>query len=196
MRHNPFILKINFKFIMPMPYMSDEIFAVVNERDEVIDYRPRAEIHRLHLRHRAVHIWVFNQRSELLLQKRSLRKDCSPGLWDSSAAGHVDRGEDYDACARRELAEELGITPAPTALRRWFKIDACADTGWEFVWVYACRSEGPFQHNTDEIDALAWLTLEQLAQTLKRHPGSYAGTVPLIMERLSRDPAILDSLPS
>ncbi len=174
--------------------MNGEIFAVVNERDEVIDYRPRAEIHRLHLRHRATHIWVFNHRKEVLLQKRSLRKDCSPGLWDSSAAGHVDRGEDYDACAQRELHEELGVEASPSMLRRWFKIDACAATGWEFVWVYGCRAEGPFRHNADEIDALRWLALEQLSQSLQREPASYSGTVPLILDRLLRGPALLESM--
>jgi len=160
----------------------------------VVDYRPRSEIHRLRLRHRAVHVWVLNRRGEVLLQKRSLRKDCFPGLWDSSAAGHVDRDEDYDACARRELAEELGIHPHPSVLKRWFKINACPDTGWEFVWCYACRSEGPFKPNADEIDTLKWLTLEQLLQALKQQPDFYAGTVPLILERLLREPIFLDSL--
>ena len=36
-----------------------------------------------------------------------MSKDSSPGLWDSSASGHLDCGEDYDACAVRELREEL-----------------------------------------------------------------------------------------
>src|SRR6185503_11007000 len=101
--------------------MSVEYFDVVNERDEVIDRRSRPDVHRLGLRHRAVHVLVFNRRGELFLQKRSLRKDCFPGAWDSSAAGHLDRGEDYDACALREVREELGITLAQ-APERLFKL--------------------------------------------------------------------------
>jgi hypothetical protein len=46
---------------------------------------------------------------------------------------------------------ELGrVVPSPP--RRIFKIDACADTGWEFVWIYRCQSEGPFSLHPDEID--------------------------------------------
>ena len=62
--------------------MSDEIFDVVNDRDEIVDRRPRGEVHRLGLKHRAVHVLIFNSRGELFLQKRSMKKDCFPGVWD------------------------------------------------------------------------------------------------------------------
>src|SRR5262249_2148180 len=89
--------------------MAEEIFDVVNERDEVIGNRTRAEVHRLGLMHRAVHVLVFNSRGQVLLEKRSMSKVRQPGLWDSSASGHLDRGEAYDACAVRELREEIGL---------------------------------------------------------------------------------------
>src|SRR5689334_24881313 len=89
--------------------MSEEIFDVVNERDEVVDHKPRSEVHRLGLMHRAVHVMVFNRLGQVFLQKRSMSKDRQPGLWDSSASGHLDQGEAYDACAVRELREEIGL---------------------------------------------------------------------------------------
>src|SRR5438105_5048077 len=107
--------------------MSEEIFDVVNERDEVIDRKPRSEVHRRGLLHRAVHVLVFNARGQLFLQKRSMTKDKSPGLWDSSASGHLDTGEDYDACALRELREEIGLRLSACP-RRLFKLDASDET--------------------------------------------------------------------
>src|SRR5208282_5531965 len=92
--------------------MNDEIFDIVNDRDEVIGRMPRARVHREGLKHRAVHVLVFNGRGEIFLQKRSMTKDTFPGAWDSSASGHVDSGEDYDACAARELREEIGLALA------------------------------------------------------------------------------------
>ena len=68
----------------------------------------RREVHATGLWHRAVHILVFDGTGRVLLQKRSMLKDLSPGLWDSSCSGHLDAGEDYDAAAIRELAEEIG----------------------------------------------------------------------------------------
>ena len=87
--------------------MSEEIFDVVDENDQVIDQRTRSEVHRLGLRHRAIHLLVFNAKDELFLQKRSMKKDCFPGKWDSSASGHLDCGEEYDACVFRETRENL-----------------------------------------------------------------------------------------
>ena len=70
-----------------------------------------------------------------------MSKDREPGKWDSSSSGHVDSGEDYDACTVRELREELDLT-VPKTPERLFKIDACAGTDQEFVWVYRCEAKG------------------------------------------------------
>src|SRR5579859_1142995 len=110
--------------------MSEEIFDVVNEHDEVIDHRPRSEVHRRGLMHRAVHVLVFNRQVQVFLQKRSMSKDRQPGLWDSSASGHLDTGETYDACAVRELREEIGLA-LERPPRRLFKLAASSDTDQE-----------------------------------------------------------------
>ncbi len=135
--------------------MSEEIFDIVDERDQVIGQRPRSEVHRVGHKHRAVHVLVFNSRGEVFLQKRSMSKDTHPGVWDSSSSGHVDSGEDYDTCAIRELREEIGlIIDRPP--QRLFKINACLETGQEFVWVYKYQSEGPFVLHPEEIERGDW----------------------------------------
>ncbi|MGC3959153.1 MAG: NUDIX domain-containing protein [Verrucomicrobiota bacterium] len=131
--------------------MSEEIFDIVNDRDEVVGQAPRSEVHAKKLLHRAVHVLVFNSRGQVFLQKRSMLKDTAKGKWDSSSSGHVDSGEDYDPCAVRELREEIGLHLA-MAPERILRIEACADTGQEFVWVYRCQSEGPFTLHPDEIE--------------------------------------------
>ena len=163
--------------------MSEEIFDVVNEQDQVIDQRPRSEVHRRHLWHRAVHVLVFNRKGDLLLQKRSMRKDCFPGTWDSSASGHLDRGEDYDACAVRELKEEIGLSVTQTP-QRLFKISACPETGFEFVWVYRCQSEGPFVVQLEEVDEVRWFSPETINQWIAERPQEFANAFPLIWSRL------------
>lgn len=165
--------------------MNEEIFDVVNDRDEVVDQKPRSEIHRLKLKHRAVHVLVFNSRGELFLQKRSMKKDCFPGTWDSSASGHLDSGESYDACAVRESKEELGLSLAQ-APGRLFKIDACAETGWEFIWIYRCRSEGPFVLHPDEIESGGWFTAPGLDRWLAEKPGEFASGFVLIWREMIR----------
>ena len=162
--------------------MSEEIFAVVNERDEVIGRRPRSEVHRLGLRHRAVHVLVFNSRGRVFLQKRSMNKDRQPGLWDSSTSGHVDSGEDYDACALRELHEEIGLRPG-AAPRRLFKIDAGAETDQEFVWVYHCEAEGPFELNADEIERGGWFAPDEVTCWIEERPKEFADAFRFIWKK-------------
>lgn len=133
----------------------EELFDVVDERDQVVGQAPRRVVHANGWRHRAIHVLVFDARGRVFLHKRSMKKDLFPGRWDSSCAGHVGAGEDYDPTALRELAEELGIKAAPP-LERLFKLDAQDMTGWEFVWVYRLRHDGPFALAPDEIECGDW----------------------------------------
>ena len=159
--------------------MPEEIFDVVNERDEVVGQNTRREVHRLGLKHRAVPVLVFNGRGETFLQKRSMTKDREPGKWDSSSSGHVDSGEDYDACAVRELREEIGLTVAK-APERLFKIVACPETDAEFVCVYRCQAEGPFQLHPDEIERSGWFAPENITRWIAGKPGDFAGAFRLV----------------
>lgn len=164
--------------------MSEEIFDIVNERDEVVGQNTRREVHARGLWHRAVHVLVFNACSEIFLQKRSMKKDTAAGLWDSSSSGHLDSGEDYDACAVRELREEIGLVATGASQpRRLFKIDACAKTGWEFCWVYRCQSEGPFQLHPDEIETGDWFAPEKVSNWVAERPQDFASAFRLVWQK-------------
>jgi len=145
--------------------MNTELLCVVDENDRIIDTCARHIIHATGLRHRAVHILVFNDRGQLFLQKRSMKKDLNGGLWDTSAAGHVDAGEDYDFSALREVEEELGIRIAD-ALELLFKLPAAAATGMEFIQVYRCFHNGPFILAVDEIDEGDWFNVAEIAERI------------------------------
>jgi isopentenyldiphosphate isomerase len=159
--------------------MTEEIFDVVNERDEVIGQRSRREVHRLGLMHRAVHVLVFNSAGRVFLQKRSMTKDRQPGLWDSSASGHVASGEDYDTCTVRELGEEIGLR-LDAAPKRLFKLAACAETDQEHVWVYRCAAEGPFRLQPEEIERGDWFAPEEVTRWMAERPQEFASALLLI----------------
>lgn len=127
-----------------------EWFPVVDAMDCLQRSARRAEVHGNNLRHRAVHILIFNDTGEVFLQKRSRWKDRHPFMWDSSAAGHVSAGEAYDAAASRELQEELGIK---VALEKIAKLPASDKTGQEFIWLYRGVHTGDFRLNRSEIEA-------------------------------------------
>jgi isopentenyldiphosphate isomerase len=166
--------------------MSMEIFDVVNEHDEVIGRESRSEVHRRGLMHRAVHVLAFNARGQVFLQKRSMTKDRQPGLWDSSASGHVDAGEDYDTCALRELREEIGLRPARPP-QRLFKLAASAETDQEHVWVYRCEAEGPFQLHPEEIECGDWFAPADVTLRMAERPQDFATALLLIWGKVVRE---------
>jgi isopentenyldiphosphate isomerase len=164
--------------------MSQEIFDVVNEFDEVIGSEPRSVVHARGLMHRAVHVLVFNARGEIFLQKRSMKKDRQPGVWDSSCSGHLDSGEKYDECAVRELHEEIGLSLA-CAPERLFKLGACEETDAEFLWVYRCESEGPFTLHPEEIDEGGWFAPAEVTRWMAGRPQDFASAFVFIWKRLT-----------
>jgi 16S rRNA (adenine1518-N6/adenine1519-N6)-dimethyltransferase len=150
---------------------ASEQFAVVDAEDRVVGQAPRGEVHANNLLHRAVHILLFNTAGEVFLQKRSRKKDRHPCVWDSSAAGHVDAGEDYDETAARELEEELGIT---AELQRMVKLPASDRTGMEFIWLYRGRHEGPFRLARGEIELGAFFPPALVTKWLAARPDDFA----------------------
>jgi isopentenyl-diphosphate Delta-isomerase len=140
-----------------------EILEVCDRHNHVIGQAVRGTIHRLGLRHRSVHIFVFNTVDELYLQLRREHKDQYPRHWDTSAAGHVSPGESYTAAAARESAEELGLEEN---LIRLAQVPACPETGWEHVVLFQCRTGTKPAPNPEEIESGAFFTLEEIDRLL------------------------------
>ena len=148
-----------------------ELFQVVDENDRAVSAAPRSEVHGNNLRHRAVHVFIFNREGELFLQKRSPWKDRHPLLWDSSAAGHVGAGEEYDETATRELKEELGVE---TKLARVVKLPCSEGNGWEFIWLYRGEHNGPFTLARSEIEHGEFFPVEIVQQWVSARPHDFA----------------------
>lgn len=151
--------------------MSEEIFDVVDSHDRVIGQAPRSEVHRRGLLHRAVHIFVFNSRGQLLLQRRSAAKDQFPLCYTSSASGHVGSGETYDACAPRELEEELGLTSPIEFLA---KFPASPETANEHTFLYRTATDDPPTPDAGEIESIQFLDPAEIAAMLAREPEQFA----------------------
>ena len=154
--------------------LGGERFDVVDDMDRVIGVETRAVVHATDLRHRAVHIFVFNAKGEIFLQKRSPWKDKHPGKWDSSAAGHLDSGEDYAAAAVRELAEELGVKEGGSTLEEIGGLPASEETGWEFIRIFQAKHEGPFRWPAAEIEWGGFFPLEVVQKWINANPADFA----------------------
>jgi 16S rRNA (adenine1518-N6/adenine1519-N6)-dimethyltransferase len=148
-----------------------ESLQVVDDQDRPLQGVDRATVHAQKLLHRAIHILVLNSAGELFLQRRSYRKDTFPRKWDSSAAGHVDLGESYEACASRELREELGLRAQPREIGR---VPASEKTGQEFIRIYQAEADEIIDLNEAEIESGGFFPLSLVDEWVQRRPEDFA----------------------
>ena len=150
--------------------MTEELFDVVDFEDRVLGQAPRSEVHAHRWLHRAVHIFVFNTRGELLIHQRSATKDECPLMFTSSASGHLHAGEDYDTAAARELAEELSLA---TSLEFLTKLPAGPLTSYEHSALYLAVTDDPPTFLAEEILDGAYYSLEKIAAWVAERPGDF-----------------------
>jgi len=168
-----------------------EILDVVDTQNRIVGRADRPLIHHLGLRHRAVHVLIFNRIGQVFVQLRSLQKKSDPGLWDSSVSGHVDHGETCRQAVVREMQEEVGVT-AVVCLQ--FVLPAQQTTGYEFSYVYQCFSDGPIILQQEEISDGRWLLPGQLTQELATTPCRFSSSLQLIWEYWLGRQSISDGL--
>lgn len=95
----------------------EEYFDILDENgNKTGKTKLRKEVHRDGDWHKAVHIWIMNEKGEILLQRRCATKDSNPNMIDISCAGHLSAGDDSLSGAVRELKEELNLDINPEEL--------------------------------------------------------------------------------
>ena len=146
-------------------YADDEWFDIVDPEGRIVGQAPRSVVHgNPQLLHPVVHLHILNTRGELLLQKRSTRKDLYGGYWDTAVGGHVHRGEKVETALRREAEEELGITPM--GAMPIFRYVHRNEYESELVFAFLLREDGPFYPNWDEIDEVRFWTFDEIEANL------------------------------
>ncbi|MCE2962677.1 MAG: NUDIX domain-containing protein [Chitinophagales bacterium] len=61
------------------------------------------------LYHRIVHIWIYNEKQEFLIQKRAPHLSWFPNRWATTTGSMVSGENDIIQVAYREVEEELGL---------------------------------------------------------------------------------------
>ena len=146
----------------------------------------RSVVHARGLWHRTVHIWVYRSARALLFQKRACTKDSHPGLWDVSAAGHIDVAESPEQSAIREIREELGLSVRTEELEFIEMTSrslvsnggAFIDNEFTFVYLYQFKMpESELSPHPDELEGVRFIQTGTLRNMLN-NPEQRAGFVP------------------
>jgi len=136
-----------------------EFLDVVNDKDEVIDKASRNEIYEKSLKHRIVHVLLFNNEGRLALQLRSQNTSFCLGHWSTSAGGHVRSGETYEEAAIREMKEEIGIEASIKPLCKLKYKN-------KLLKIFKAKYEGVCKFN-EEVDNVIFFSLSQIKEMVK-----------------------------
>lgn len=113
-----------------------------------------------------VHVWIINDKNELLLQKRSATKKSHPNCWDISGAGHIRAGESVIEGAIRELKEELGIKANEDDLKFIAIVKSTKNLqNQEFGYVYLLKSNNEIKDyifEDNEVSEVKYVYFEDL----------------------------------
>ena len=147
---------------------ADELVDVVDEHDRVVDTVRRAEMRRRRLRHRCTFVVVRSSDGGVLVHRRSDLKDLWPGAWDLAVGGVVTSGEAWEPAARRELAEEVGISGVDLELiGEGSYADEHVD---EVARMWTVTWDGPVTFDDGEVVEAHVVTLDELRARLARDP--------------------------
>ena len=147
---------------------NDEWLPIVDEKGEVTGQAPRSICHSgSKLLHPVVHLHITNDRHELFLQKRSMKKDLLPGMWDTAVGGHIGVNEKVEDALKREASEELGITDFEARFLGNYVWESPRER--ELVFSFLCTRYNHIHIDNDEVDEGRFWTLQELAEGMEKN---------------------------
>lgn len=145
----------------------------------------KSQAHALGYYHPTIHLWIFNSKGEVLLQKRASAKKTFPGKWDVSVAGHITAGDSPEETVIREAREELGLTVKPgdaefigvrsSDIRHSEKL-----IDREHHHIYLLRKDldtGHLKLQQEEVADVSWISADRLKK-YQGDPNSFPDLVP------------------
>lgn len=153
----------------------------------------REDIHQDGDIHRVIHIWIYNDKQELLLQKRSETCENHPLCWDISCAGHVHALECSIDGALRELHEELGLDIKEDQLTYLTTIERLQNPqNQELADIYLLKlnlNPKKVRFPDHEVASIRYFTIPQIERFIEKQDPSFIirEEYPFIMKEIQKD---------
>ncbi len=166
--------------------MRDDII-LVDANDNEIGTSTKEWVHKEGLLHRAFSVIIYNEKGEILLQRRALHKYHTPGLWSNTCCSHPFPGETVKSAAERRLKEEMGLSMnLEFAFSTTYKFAFPNGTiEHEFDHVFLGTTDTAPIPNPDEVCDWKYITIENLHDELLSNPENYTAWFKQILNKLT-----------
>jgi len=168
----------------------DELLILVDEHDNQSGTMSKAACHDGDgTLHRAFSIFLFNSEGKLLLQQRASGKRLWPQFWSNSCCSHPRQGESIEVAASRRLSDELHASAELEFVYRFTYQASFGELGSEHEMCHVflgSLSEDPHANET-EIEALRYVSAEELGRELAAKPENFTPWFRLEWERLNSE---------
>ncbi|MFT5141456.1 MAG: isopentenyl-diphosphate delta-isomerase [Rhodothermales bacterium] len=171
---------------------SVERVVLVDKDDVPVGEMEKMEAHRLGVLHRAISVFVFDRKGDMLLQRRAAVKYHSPGLWTNTCCSHPRPNEDVQDAASRRLGEEMGLA---CELHRRFSFTYRAEfegglIEHELDHVFVGRSDDVPRPHPDEVSDWRYASVPQVRSEMELHPERFTPWFRICFERAVSDAVI------
>lgn len=163
-----------------------EYLILVDENDHQLGKAEKLEVHQSGLLHRAFSVFIFNSKSELLLQQRADEKYHSAGLWTNTCCSHPRFGEETAQAINRRLQEEMGMScETEFAFSFMYKFTFSNGlTEHEYDHVYFGISDVLPVPKKQEVKAWKYMSLPDLETDIQLHPKRYTEWMKMCLPEL------------
>jgi len=168
-----------------------EKVILVDEQDNALGLMEKIEAHEKGVLHRAFSVFIFNDKKEMLLQKRAEEKYHSPGLWTNACCSHPRDGETILQAATRRLDEEMGFQCEVNEVFNFiYKADLDKNMiEHELDHVVVGYYQGDIEMNPEEVMDYKYISMEDLVNDIEQNGDHYTVwfkiALPTLMEKFS-----------
>ncbi len=166
-----------------------EQVVLVDENDTETGVMEKLQAHLEGRLHRAISVFIFNTKGELLLQQRADDKYHSANLWTNTCCSHPRPGEIVIDAANRRLFEEMGME---CKLKESFSFiyKAKLDSGlieYEYDHVFTGVTEQIPAPNSKEVASWKYVSREQLQNDMRKLPESFTEWIKICLHEYHKE---------